>query len=452
MKQKKGFTIVELVIVIAVIAILAAVLIPTFSNLINRANVSADQQAVRQMNEQLIIAEHTEGKPLDIAGARKIIKAGGYDVAVWHPLTAGYEAYWIRSVNRIVLYDTAKEEVVYPQEYCSYEKDGEWFALLYVSSEGLEFTLNSTGDGLILSGIGTCRDLDVIIPETAEQNGKLLPVTEIDGQIFYKYPTVKSVSIPASVMKIAQKAFRYLENSLETVTFAKDSAITELPINLFGTSLKFTALRTVTLPASLTALPSGIFSGAEALSEVTFGENSRLKTIGDSAFYNCSSLLSIVLPDGLEKIGTETTSSGAFQNSGLKKISIPASVTMIGNAAFMNCKNLEEIAWADGCKLETIGVNAFVGCVSLKSLALPSTLQSIKESAFSGCSKLGGELVIPRSVQEIGDSAFTSVLFDKVIFEATKAEVTEKGINVNTAFKSAAGKEMVIVYNGGAES
>ena len=41
-KNKKGFTIVELVIVIAVIAILAAVLIPTFSSLIKKANESAD--------------------------------------------------------------------------------------------------------------------------------------------------------------------------------------------------------------------------------------------------------------------------------------------------------------------------------------------------------------------------------------------------------------------------
>ena len=51
--KKKGFTIVELVIVIAVIAILSAVLIPTFSNLVKKANTSADIQAVRQMNTVL---------------------------------------------------------------------------------------------------------------------------------------------------------------------------------------------------------------------------------------------------------------------------------------------------------------------------------------------------------------------------------------------------------------
>ncbi len=42
--NKKGFTIVELVIVIAVIAILAAVMIPTFSGIVDKANASAALQ------------------------------------------------------------------------------------------------------------------------------------------------------------------------------------------------------------------------------------------------------------------------------------------------------------------------------------------------------------------------------------------------------------------------
>lgn len=43
-KKKRGFTIIELVIVIAVIAILAGVLIPTFSSVIEKANKSARLQ------------------------------------------------------------------------------------------------------------------------------------------------------------------------------------------------------------------------------------------------------------------------------------------------------------------------------------------------------------------------------------------------------------------------
>ena len=53
--KKKGFTIVELVIVIAVIAILAAVLIPTFVNLTRKANISADTVLAKNLNTALAV-------------------------------------------------------------------------------------------------------------------------------------------------------------------------------------------------------------------------------------------------------------------------------------------------------------------------------------------------------------------------------------------------------------
>ena len=51
--NRKGFTTVELVIVIAVIAILATVLIPTFSNLITDAKESANLAVDRLHQTQM---------------------------------------------------------------------------------------------------------------------------------------------------------------------------------------------------------------------------------------------------------------------------------------------------------------------------------------------------------------------------------------------------------------
>ena len=76
--NKKGFTIVELVIVIAVIAILAAVLIPTFSSVIKKAKVNNDIQLVRNLNTALA-ADTKEHKTMQ--AALDAAFEFGYDVA-----------------------------------------------------------------------------------------------------------------------------------------------------------------------------------------------------------------------------------------------------------------------------------------------------------------------------------------------------------------------------------
>ena len=55
MKNKRGFTIVELVIVIAVVAVLAAVMIPTFSSIIRNANISSDTQTAREIDRKSVV-------------------------------------------------------------------------------------------------------------------------------------------------------------------------------------------------------------------------------------------------------------------------------------------------------------------------------------------------------------------------------------------------------------
>jgi len=112
--NKKGFTIVELVIVIAVIAILAAVLIPTFSNLIKKANESSDIQAVRQMNTFLAadgaVVATTPGRLLDV------LKEGGFDAENYKPLVANRAFFWDRSLNQILYVDTTNGEVLFPKK------------------------------------------------------------------------------------------------------------------------------------------------------------------------------------------------------------------------------------------------------------------------------------------------------------------------------------------------
>lgn len=69
--NKKGFTIVELVIVIAVIAILSAVLIPTFSGVVGEAKLTAAKSDARAEYQEYLRTEL--GKGNDIAGTADFV-------------------------------------------------------------------------------------------------------------------------------------------------------------------------------------------------------------------------------------------------------------------------------------------------------------------------------------------------------------------------------------------
>lgn len=66
--NKKGFTITELVIVIAVIAILAAVLIPTFATIINKANASNALSTAKNAYTAVIANDEDKDASISVGG------------------------------------------------------------------------------------------------------------------------------------------------------------------------------------------------------------------------------------------------------------------------------------------------------------------------------------------------------------------------------------------------
>ena len=103
-RNKRAFTITELVIVIAVVAILAAVLIPTFSNVIEKANQSNDTVLVRSLNEALAMGEATQGKPHTFQEALDVVAEQGYVVEKLMPKSS-CDILWEQTSNRFVLVD-----------------------------------------------------------------------------------------------------------------------------------------------------------------------------------------------------------------------------------------------------------------------------------------------------------------------------------------------------------
>ncbi len=104
-------------------------------------------------------------------------------------------------------------------------------------------------------------------------------------------------------------------------------------------------------------------------------------TIADSAFKDCSSLKSIIIPNSVTSIG-----ASAFYGCDITKITIPNNVTSIGNSAFEGCSSLTSVTI--GNSVTNIGNSAFMWCSSLTSVTIGNGVTSIGEDAFSGCSNL----------------------------------------------------------------
>lgn len=122
-------------------------------------------------------------------------------------------------------------------------------------------------------------------------------------------------------------------------------------------------------------------------------------SIGQNAFLNKHSVVSVTIPDSVTYIG-----SNAFDScSKLKSVVIGKSVVTISGYAFYNCKSLEKIVIPDSVK--KIKESAFYQCENLTSVDFGNSLEEIGYKAFCYCSSLTS-VVIPDSVTYIDDDAF----------------------------------------------
>ena len=160
-----------------------------------------------------------------------------------------------------------------------------------------------------------------------------------------------------------------------------------------------TSLTSITLPNSVTSIGSYAFSGCGGLTSITLPNS--VTYIGTDAFYKCTSLTSITLPNSVTSIG----SYAFYDCTSLTSITLPNSVTSIGSYAFYDCTSLTSIELPNS--VTSIGDWTFSGCSGLTSVTIPNSVTYIGDWTFSGCSGLTS-VTIPNSVTYIGESAFSS--------------------------------------------
>lgn len=227
-KNKKGFTLVELLVVIAILAILATVAVVGYTSFIEQANQSVDMQIVKQMNIVLEADEITNGKPSTVVEAKGILLSNRLDD--FTPVDEKNVFYWVGTENRVLIWtkdsvDAETGKITFPEDLA--KKYGE---LTEPSADWHDLSLDYTNGNHYIE----------IAPAEGEEISQLL-ITNIqnapDGAVI-RLPADQDIDLTGKTVSIG--------NALKDENgYAKS-----ITIDLNGSKIKTTVPSSINVPSN----------------------------------------------------------------------------------------------------------------------------------------------------------------------------------------------------------
>lgn len=227
-------------------------------------------------------------------------------------------------------------------------------------------------------------------------------LTTLGSYAFAQNKISNAIMMPKGLTKISSYVFS--NNTISSLSFEEGSVATVIERDAFSAQSNSIKGK-LEIPASVTSIAFWAFSGALNVESLTFGENSKLTTLGEAVFTN-NIIKKVVIPSSLVTVGSggqggaftnagieelifeenshlETIETHAFKTNKISSVVIPKSVKTISFRAFSD-NTIKNLSFEAGSVLTTVGEQAFsMNALTTEGLGkLPSTLTSLATNAF----------------------------------------------------------------------
>lgn len=255
----------------------------------------------------------------------------------------------------------------------------------------------------------TQKGINDVFAEWNEAEGTSLPTFAFSGSWGNStFDCLVRLEVPTDVKFVHRSHCLIKSDTLVEIVFPAGVSITNAGGCFYGND----SLTTVTLPTGITAIPNDFFCDCIALTTIVNWDavKNSITSVGNYAFYNCDSLVSVSLP-ALTSIGNQAFAYCAE----LKTVDLTGSSFVKLNSAFRNCPKLESINLPD--TVDGISQDGFHACSSLTYLKIPRNATYIGNYAFNGCSSLATlDMSEAMNLKSTGNNTFNGAGITELIF------------------------------------